>query len=276
MKYVYLSGLFLALSISGATVWVKTAKTERSETNVVNVPNNTLSGNITNELKGSNDELVTNNKSIIKASPNAKRVVYLNDEVNYQTSSALVQSLKELEEKSTEPIYMLIDSPGGSVVDGAAVISQMEASKAPIYTVCTRLCASMAAMIHSYGHKRYALDRAILMYHPASAGAQGQVKNMISLLKTLDRYTNKMVANIVKRSKISRSEFDSLVSYELWIDSEDALNRGLLDGIVNLSVNSGTSTLGQEGDEARRKLHTVPNKASKFIFEMKSSVEFEK
>lgn len=268
MKYAYAVATVLALVITGTAVWNKTTRPERSQSDVVNVQNNTRSGNITNELKGSNNELVTTNKAVLKQEVSDKRVVYLNEEVSYGQSQALAQKLKELEAQSLEPIYMLIDSPGGSVIDGATVISQMEASKAPIYTVCTRFCASMAAMIHSYGHKRYSLDRALLMYHPATAGSQGQIKNMVSFLKTLDRYANKMTANIIKRSKISEAEFESLVSYELWIDSEDALQRGLIDGIVNLNVSAGKSSLGEQQDEARRRLHAVPGKATGFTFEM--------
>lgn len=268
MKYAYAVATVLALAITGTAVWNKTARPERSESGVITVQNNTLSGNITNELKGNNDELVSNNKEVLKQTISDKRVVYLNDEVNYGTSQALVEKLKQLEAQSSDPIYMLIDSPGGSVPDGAAVISQMEASKAPVYTVCTRLCASMAAMIHSYGHKRYALDRAILMYHPATAGAQGQVKNIMSLFKTLDRYINKMNANVIKRSKIGKAEYESLVAYELWIDAEDALQRGLIDSIVNLNVSAGKSTLGESQDENRRKNQEKGTSPKGFFFEM--------
>jgi ATP-dependent Clp protease protease subunit len=276
MKYTYASVAVLALLTITTFTWSKTSKSATPKNDVVNVTNNTLTGNITNELKVSNNDLVSNSKSIIKRSIDNKRVVYLNTEVEYQSSQALVQQLKDLEAQSSDPIYMLIDSPGGSVVDGAAVISQIEVSTAPVYTVCTRLCASMAAMIHSYGAKRYSLDRAILMYHPAAAGAQGQLKNALSLLKTLDRYANKMISNIVKRSRIDRTEFEALVAYELWIDSEDALQRGLIDGIISLNVSPGESNLGKAQDDARRKLSPLPNKAGAFHFDMKSNVEFAK
>jgi ATP-dependent Clp protease protease subunit len=177
-------------------------------------------------------------KTIVKQSVNKTRVLYLNGEVTAGTVQSLIRSIKELNEKSSEDIYLLLDSPGGSVLDGAQLNSEIEASKAHINTVCTRLCASMAAMIHGHGYKRYALDRAILMYHPATAGVQGQIKNMKSSLTTIDRYIEKMVSHIISRSKVPAAQFQMEVAYELWVDAEDATERGLNDAIVNLNVPS--------------------------------------
>ena len=202
----------------------------------VTVNNNTAEGNIIDNLK--NKETVTENKKdILRLTVDSKRVVTLHSEVSYYSMKEATEKLKQLEKESNEPIILDIDSPGGSVIDGGTLISQMEASKAPVYTVCRRLCASMGAMIHSYGHKRYSLDRALLMYHPATGGVDGQIPNMLSLLKTIQRYIDKMNFNVINRSggKLSREEFESLVAYEIWIDSEDALQKGLIDGIVNLS-----------------------------------------
>lgn len=197
------------------------------------ITSNTVAGNVVDQRLANNPTPTPVDKELLDIKLNKSRVLYLNDEVTYESSQRVANGIKKLQD-SQEPIYLLINSPGGSVLDGATVISEMEASKAPVYTVCTGLCASMAAMIHSYGVKRYALDRAILMYHPASGGAQGQIPNMLSQITTITRYVDKMVANVVSRSKISKEDYDRLVAYELWIDSEDSLQRGLIDSIVHL------------------------------------------
>lgn len=194
----------------------------------------TLPSSQSNATSASNTLSTT--KQITKQNVNKDRVLYLSTEVNFESVRTLVNRIKELNAKSSDDIYLLIDSPGGGILDGATLVSEMEASKAHINTVCTRLCASMAAMIHSYGYKRYGTDRSILMYHPASAGAQGQVPNMLSQLTTMTKYINKMVSHTVSRSKVSQDEFDKLVAYELWIDAEDAVTRGFNDGIIYLNV----------------------------------------
>jgi len=228
---------------------------------------------------GGNIEIA--HKAINKISVSTNRVVYFNEIFDFYSVQNAVEQLKKPEaQDSTTPIYLLIDSPGGSVLDGATLISQIEASKAPVYTVCTRLCASMAAMTHSYGVKRFALDRAILMYHPASLGAQGQLNNMISLLGTLQRYIDKMNANVVSRSKLSKDTYEHMIAYEHWVDAEDALKEGLIDGIISLNVPNKPA--GQEGtaeDRANQRNGVnknnsnqevvKPSKTKVFEFEMK-------
>lgn len=236
----------------GVKAFLKPSPTVVETTQVTSA---SLGGNVTEERLKATPQVVALNKTVLKIKPDKSRLLFMNEEVSFTSSQRVANAIKELNAASSEDIYLLLDSPGGSVIDGATVISAMESSKAHVNTVCTRLCASMAAMIHSYGTKRYATDRAILMYHPASGGAQGQVPNMLSQLMTLTRYLDKMVANVTSRSKVSKEEYDRLVSYELWIDSEDAQAKGLADGIVDLDVPShedGPGMNGGSGDKNRK------------------------
>ena len=238
MKFVVLG--ILAVVGTGFAFANSLARFNKTTSESLPVQSNSVSGNIV-ETRLNNDSQakpVKLNKNVAKINVDPSRVLYLNDQVVFPVVQDLTNKLKKLQQASNEPIYLLIDSPGGSIIDGATLISEMEASKAPVYTVCTRLCASMAAMIHSYGAKRYQLDRTFLMFHPASAGVGGQVPNMMSQLTTITRYIDKMVAHVTSSSKVDPETYSKLVAYEIWIDSEDAVAKGLSDGIVNLSVPS--------------------------------------
>lgn len=129
----------------------------------------------------------------------------------------------------------MIDSPGGSVVDGSQLISFMEASSVPIHTVCLKLCASMGFVIHQYGKTRLAVDRSFLMAHPASGGTRGQLDNMISQLNALQRYVTKSNNYIATRSGKTLAEFKELWAFEMWKDAEDSKELGFLDNIVSLN-----------------------------------------
>lgn len=159
------------------------------------------------------------------------RIVYVYGVIGEGLSATVAKQILQLG-KTGEPITILINSPGGSVLDGAEIISAMEAAKGPVNTICVELCASMAAMIHSYGHKRLMLDRSIVMYHPASGGLEGEVDKMYSRLSTLKRYVDKLDANVAKRAKLTPEEFRNLYMKELWLDAEDATQQGFADGIV--------------------------------------------
>lgn len=238
MKVLFLAAMLFATGTTGVVVYKRASSVEPTKSEIVTITTPAVTSTTSNNNAYAIPTEGATPKQIAKQTVNKKRVVYFLNEFSYESVSQAVSELKKLEAQSSEPIYLLLDSPGGSVLDGGTLISQMETSKAPVHTVCIRLCASMAAMTHSYGKQRYALDRAILMYHPASAGVQGQLPNMLSLLNTIQRYVDKMNANLVSRSKMPKAEFDSLVAYELWIDSEDALKRGLIDGIVSLNVDN--------------------------------------
>ncbi len=260
MKVVFLAAMLFATGAVGTAIYSKVSSSiqETPKTEVITVSTPVVSSTQPNTYAAPTEGASV--KQITKQAINKKRVVYFLDQFTYESVTSAVTQLKKLESESSDPIFLLIDSPGGSVLDGGTLISQMEASKAPVYTVCIRLCASMAAMTHSYGKQRYALDRAILMYHPASAGVQGQLPNMISLLTTIQHYVDKMNANVISRSKMSKADFESKVAYELWSDAEDSLKNGFIDGIVSLNVDNlpqGVASTGEsvpDEEQGRRGL----------------------
>lgn len=164
-----------------------------------------------------------------------ENVVLVLDEID-ESALSIADEIMRKERDGAKELYVLINSPGGSVLDGAMIISAMEAVKIPVYTVCLQLCASMGAMIHSYGKERYAVDRAILMYHPASGGLSGSVPQMSARLKWISEYVLKMDAFIAKRSKISLDEFLRKIESELWLDAEDATRANFNDRIVSVDL----------------------------------------
>lgn len=174
-------------------------------------------------------------KKVEKLTLPSSRTLYLLGEVG-NNSVALSKSILKLSNKSNDPIYLIIDSPGGSVIRGALVISAIEASKAPVYTICYNICASMATQIHAHGVKRYAVDRAILMYHWATAGTQGDVNRMLSFSEFVVRYVDKMDAYVMKRSGMDPNAYAMFVAKDMWRDAEDALALNLIDGLVSLDT----------------------------------------
>lgn len=176
------------------------------------------------------------NKNILRLNIPINRVVYLDEEVTGSSVNRVIASLKSIDSGiDKSPIYLLINSPGGEVLGGMQLISQIESMKSPLYTVCTGLCASMASFIHQYGVKRYALDRSFLMFHPASTGGMaGQVPNILSRVGAVQRSINKMFAYVAFKSHMSLEELQLKVAYEDWVDAEDSLQEGLVDELVSL------------------------------------------
>lgn len=168
-------------------------------------------------------------------------VVLLATQVSTKSANDVIESIREANSKSPgKPIFLLLDSPGGSVIDGARIISAMQASKSPVYTVCLQICASMAAMILEYGKERYAVDRSIIMFHPASVTGlvAGELDKVVSRFSFLQRYVDKMDHYTAQRAGLTYDAFKAKTSRELWIDAEDALSSNLIDKVVRVDVST--------------------------------------
>jgi ATP-dependent Clp protease protease subunit len=134
--------------------------------------------------------------------------------------------------REDKPIWLLIDSPGGSVIVGAQILSAIESAGVQVNTVCLTLCASMAAIIHQYGTTRYMVDRSFLMFHEASGGVRGTVPQMLSQLTSMTRYLSKMSKRIAERAGMSFEEFNGKLASELWLDAEEASSSGFNDKVA--------------------------------------------
>ena len=193
---------------------------------------------IKNDAKDSSFEEA---KQITRLSLNDSNTIVIEGEIG--DSAVLIANLITKKAHSNKEIYILINSPGGSVFDGALIVSAIQASPVPVKTVCLQLCASMASIIHSYGTERYMLDRSILMFHDAAGGLQGTVPQMLTRLNFINRYTSKMDANIARRAGLSVEEFLNRIKAELWLDAEDSVAQHFADGIVSLSYSNSEKLL---------------------------------
>lgn len=159
------------------------------------------------------------------------RQVYVYGVIDETSAPMVAQQILELG-KDASPINVLINSPGGSVLDGAAIISAMQAAKGPVNTVCVQICASMAAMIHSYGTKRLMIDRSLVMFHPATGGLEGEVDKMYSRLSSLKEYIGDMELNAANRAGMPYDEYKAHSGVEMWLSAHNAIKSGFADEIV--------------------------------------------
>jgi len=203
--------------------------------NEVNYESSTVNlGNLSNAVEETPGlKKLEKQKQVHNIKLDNNRTVYIEGEID-ERAAKQAEQIKRLSYESKKPIFVLINSPGGSVIDGALIISAIEASPAPVYTVCTQICASMAAMIHQYGKERLMVNRAILMFHDAAGGVSGYFPHMISRLNVINRYVSKITNHVAARANVPYTELAAKMHEELWLDTEDAVQKGFADKIVNV------------------------------------------
>lgn len=163
-----------------------------------------------------------------------ERIIFITGGIEDYMSNLIVAQLLFLEaEDPKKDIYIYINSPGGSVTAGMAIIDTMNHIKPDVATVCLGMAASMGSLILSQGKKgkRFILPNAEVMIHQPLGGASGQASDIeISakhILKIRDRI-NKMLAKATGQ-KITKIEKD--VDRDFFMDAEEARDYGLVDVI---------------------------------------------
>ena len=200
-------------------------------------------------IEASNKEappLVDDNIPVIQLKTSLATTVYFDSEVNtLATEVALGMLRKAL--KTGKEVYVVINSPGGSVFEGKRLTTFIEENG--INTVCNGICASMGAHIHQAGKKRLMAQSGVLMFHPASAQAQGQVENMLSRVMLFKNMADRLDAKVAARSGIPYHEFKRRVAFEYWLMPADAVANHLTDGLVSIDTGNEESPLGQSVSE---------------------------
>ena len=171
----------------------------------------------------------------------AEQVVILAGVVGQDTQGVAAAINQAASNKA--PVFLLISSPGGSIIDGASIINAMEAAQVPVYTVCMDLCASMAAIIHQYGTERFMADRAILMFHDAAGQFQGYFPHIKAQFEAVERYFTRFNVYIAKRQGVTLTALEAAEHKNMWVDSEDAMLRKMNDRLVYIEVISQNKAL---------------------------------
>lgn len=189
----------------------------------------------TKENKSTFQGIPKEKKAVRYIATQKRNVIRLTGEVTSSIKS-LSSRINKLNSEGVKEIYLLIDSPGGSVLDGALFISAIQASRVPVYTVCVRLCASMAAYIHQYGTKRLMVDRSTLVFHDASTRFEGNLTRIQSRLLSISIVIDRLVTFVSRRSNLDYSKFNDALKNEIWVDAESAVQLHLADELVYIDV----------------------------------------
>ena len=135
--------------------------------------------------------------------------------------------------ENREPLIIYINSPGGDMTAGFALISAMELSKTPIYTVNVGAWSSMSFLIGITGKKRFSLPYMTFLLHDGFGVAGGSLNKLQDKMEFERRYENEVIKkHVLKHSKMNGDEYDMLRRVELYMLPEDALERGFIDEIV--------------------------------------------
>lgn len=163
------------------------------------------------------------------------RVIMLDGEVNDASASLIVAQLLYLE--SVDPdkdICLYINSPGGSVSAGLAILDTMNFIKCDVSTVCIGLAASMGSLLLSAGTKgkRYILPNAEVMIHQPLGGIQGQATEIEITAQHILRTKKKLTQMLADACGKPFETLAGDMERDHWLSAEEALEYGIIDEII--------------------------------------------
>ncbi len=167
------------------------------------------------------------------------RIIYLGEDVNPTTSSLIVAQMLFLEsEDPDKEIYFYINSPGGSITDGMAIVDTMNYIKCPVSTMCVGLAASMGAVLLSAGEKgkRFAMPNSeILIHQPliGGGGISGQATEIKIHADHMIRTREKLNKFLSERTGKSIEQIEKDTERDNYMTAQEALEYGLIDGIMD-------------------------------------------
>lgn len=130
-----------------------------------------------------------------------------------------------------KPITVLINSHGGGVYPGFALINAMLDSKTPVDSYCSSVAFSMAACVFLAGAVRRVRPNSVVMFHSVISGHYGDLKEVKEWLGTMENVQSLITDWITARSKVKRREINALV------DSRSCLYLGapaaMASGVAN-------------------------------------------
>ena len=163
------------------------------------------------------------------------RIIFLGEEINSVSANLVVAQLLHLESQDAEKdISLYINSPGGEVYSGLAILDTMNFIKPQVSTICVGMAASMAAVLLSAGAKgkRFCLPHSKVMIHQPSGGAQGQqteIEIVAEEIKKTRRELNQILSD-ASGQPIEKVQADT--ERDNYLTAAEALDYGLIDRIV--------------------------------------------
>ena len=164
-----------------------------------------------------------------------ERIVFVNGPIDDNVSSLTVAQLLFLESVSpTQPIWMYINSPGGSVTAGLGIYDTMQYVSPPIHTLCVGQASSMGSLLLAAGEpgQRRSLPHSRVMLHQPSGGASGQASDIAIHAQEILNVRQKLVQIYMKHTKQNFDSIGVTLERDTFMSPEDAKEFGLIDEVI--------------------------------------------
>jgi len=164
------------------------------------------------------------------------RIIFIGSEITDDVANSVVAQLLLLNQQNPEQdIELYINSPGGSVTAGLAIINTMNFISADVRTIGMGQAASMGAVLLCSGAdgKRFSLPNTRIMIHEVSGGpTEGTRTEQEINFNEVDRLNSVLAKILAKKTGVDLGKVLEMLQRDLWMCPEEAKNLNLIDRII--------------------------------------------
>ena len=165
-----------------------------------------------------------------------ERILFMGSEVNDAVANALVAQMLYLDsDDNSKPIYLYINSPGGSVTAGLAIFDTMQYVKSDVVTICVGLAASMGAFLLGAGTKgkRLALPHSRIMIHqPLGGTSQRQASDIEIEAREILRIKDMLNHSMADMTGQPFAKIEKDTDRDYFLSAAEAKEYGLIDRVI--------------------------------------------
>ncbi len=164
------------------------------------------------------------------------RIVVLGTAVDDEIANYVTAQLLFLEGQDSErPIWLYINSPGGSVTAGMAIYDTMQFIEPEVGTICMGLGASMGQFLLCAGApgKRYALPHARILMHQPLGGVQGQASDIAIQAEQMAHTKQTLQERIAHHTGQTVEQIEADSDRDRWFTAEEAKDYGIIDSVIH-------------------------------------------
>lgn len=167
-----------------------------------------------------------------------ERIIFLGSEINDQVANSIIAQLLFLEAEDPEKdIYLYVNSPGGHVHSGLAIIDTMNFIKPKVATVCVGMAASMGSMILASGEKgkRFVLPNSKIMIHQPIGGADGQASDIAIIAEEILKTKHRLYKILSEQTGQPFEKIEKDGDRDFYMDAKEAIKYGIADSLMEKS-----------------------------------------
>ncbi len=166
------------------------------------------------------------------------RIIFLGTQVDDAVANVIIAQLLFLDNQNPEKdIKLYINSPGGSVSAGLAILDTMEHIKSDVSTICIGLAASMAAVLLAAGArgKRFVLPNAEVMIHQVMGGMEGQASDIKIRAERILRIKERLNSILSDATGKDLKTIERDTDRDYFLTAQEAVKYGLVDKVITKS-----------------------------------------